>query len=415
MAKAGLLALLVAVADAAPGMLLMEHHPSVVHPAQASVLADADVASAFARVMDLPVPRDTHGVLPAGDIFRRPSAAVMVNIEALAPLTVGELELPTLQALLSDAHAYPLEGDGSLRDLVGSSAGASLADSLSARYNDRPLVLCVSSGEGAADACGGAGHNTISLAPQALELRGFDGQALAAPDLNDTAASPLWGQFRSRGGRFAVRGGVATVSLGDTVATFDMEADADRALLSELELFAQLPQILAQAPGTAGKLEDDVPDMMLLSASGLQALATQHGAESAEYAMAAALLDSALAELRQELAQMPWEEPMWAVVLHDPVHRVQQSSGRRQLLAAAQAVAAPVRAGPRPPGVLAERVPAFGSKEQGWQIQVWTFVGMVLAVFYASSFLFYTDYGKDDAGLYSKYKPKDSWGSESKM
>merc|ERR1719231_912822 len=101
---------------------------------------------------------------------------------------------------------------------------------------------------------------------------------------------------------------------------------------------------------------------------------------------------------------------MWAVVLHDPVHRAQQSSGQRKLLVAAQAV--PGRKLFTPKGVKRERVSAFGAKEQGWQIQVWTFVGMVLAIFYASSFLFYTDYGKDDAGLYSKYKPKDSWGSE---
>lgn len=415
--------LMVAGAAAAPGALVMERVAELHHPATLPELARGDVAPALARVLDLPAPaaETPEATLPTGDIFARPSAMVVLAVDGLAPALAEELELPQLKAVLGRSAAYPLDEVStrpSLRELLtGTDVFApSVGDRLEAKYGGKSLVLCASAGTAGAEACAGHDHLAVHDEVEKVAVEGLAPQTLSMDGAFD-ASSPLYAAFVAQGGALSLEGDVLTVSLRDAVATFDLTSRADRLLLVELEFFAQLPRML-QSSEAADKLADGAPDLLVLASEGLQALAESHGDDSAEYTLGAALLDSAVAHVWGELSGF-WEKPMWTLVLQDAydaatLEPAQRTGGARHLLS----VQEKRRLQDTPSNVVGGlkngttvRIKAFDTEAQTWLIQAFFSLGFALTVFYASNFLFFTDYGNDDAGLYSKYKPNDNFGS----
>lgn len=382
-----------AMKDVAGGsVLVLPENSRLVHlpaaPAEVAPLAGSDVATVLARVLDVPVRDEASSqALPGGNVFQRPDSLVLFAVENLSASLARNLKLGNLMG----GSALPLEAstDASAETLVGD-----VPQLLSTRFDDEALIVCAS---GSSDVAGACSTPSASLLIPGV-IVAVDANAAASPE------SALWKDLQAAGGSVEFNGAensvVVRIPSGDSFE-FDLSEESHNDFFEELELFSSVEALLRSFPESADRLVNGAasPGLAVLSFSSFAAL---RGTDAEK--VAAVMLDSALPALQRAWAKMRRTDGasvVWTNALMDGSFAPPRS-GRRLLTTDASDVGS----GATNPHLEAE----WATEWSMFQIQVWFSVGMAFVLYWTSAALFNVDYGQDDAGLFSKFKPDSGDG-----
>ncbi|CAB1119967.1 unnamed protein product [Ectocarpus sp. CCAP 1310/34] len=250
------------------------HAPSTISSRLATITPQV-LSSAIARVMSLDARAEVEAGLPAGDIFNRPDANVLVFVDGIrpkgstsTPFMTEWLEEPTaaygLRTPTHDAWTSGLESTlGTSFDVVDAVSGV--------------ICAAVDPALGYTEACSSSG-GLLEVASADAAL----GEGSSPTGVTVDTSSGL---------RTLVLSGADAGE--EDAAVLDLTVDADVRLVEELSFLSRLPEALSErlVAGRAGS-----PPLVIVYLSSLKAINTSYGARSIKARLASKALDAALGE-----------------------------------------------------------------------------------------------------------------------
>eukprot|EP00752_Nemacystus_decipiens_P016253 g14533.t1 len=263
---------------------LAEGEDAVMHapPAGSSRLSAITpqlLSSAIARVMSLDARAEVDTGLPAGDIFNRPDANLLVFVDGLRP--TGSTSTPFMtQWLQEPAAAYGLRTP--THDGWTSGLESALGASFDVVHSTSDVICAaVDPALGGTEACSPSTAGLLVRTPEGAE---HAGRAAEDGSLVGVTADT------STGLRTLVLSGAAEGE--EDAAVLDLTAEADLRLVEELSFLSSLPAALSER--LSARPEGSSPPLVIVYLSSLKAFSTSYGARSAKTALASKALDAAL-------------------------------------------------------------------------------------------------------------------------
>jgi len=385
------------------------------------ILSENEATEVISRVLGTPssVAPAPDRRLPSGDLLNRPAGNLLLTVDYFQK---GKAASPALSAMAASNAGYQVlleDGNESppISFLDGKKSGLGIPATLKQSVGEaaEPLVMCMSADELFTAACDVG--SALSWNPTKRQFQTADPEVwMSGAEFQEQLHEQKHGHgvfklLRS----FVANGGVAKFVSGESpviqlqhdpsadAVEFDMANDADMLLFMELYLMASLPERLS---GKAA-INDNSPDLFVLTVSGLKYMVQAYGEDSAQYKLALSVVDSAVEQVVENFSQLMPNRLVSEVVLVDSANAAVAASARRLL----QAEGSKTAFLPKAPIEIAECVdfdingelcpPTLGQIERV-QLFFWTMVILIIMLIMSTCCLCNMDIGRDSL-LYAKF------------
>jgi len=342
-------------------------------PSQIS-LDSAGVAAVLAKVTSLPFPSTSAAdvakahPLPSTDIFQPPSL-LLFSVEGVGSEMLNDktLNVPNLRAIMSSAEIFPLLGASTtLESSLSGNGDSNIANLLSRRHGDTPLIVCASYENK---------PNTFCDEHHTLVERQDKGEANII--IKSGAFNAQWNASLQNDG---------TMSLVD----------------EEVSFLTQVPLSLQNIPELDAQAKDQVPDMAIISVDSIFGIGNRVAMGSPDHRRAIEALDAQLPRIIQPWQALMGPATVSAFLLAGSQQPLSTGPVRKLLATASESMYARNKA-------------RFKAEQAQYQMLLWTSIALIFAIYFVIAALFNMSYGVDDAGLYSRYKTDRDENKESKM